>query len=253
MEKDPIARLLIVLVLFSLACGGRGPTSPEVPDAPAPAAPAPRPEVWVVWGQSNALGCAEGPGYSGGPGVEAWGPTGWVPAEEPLPFMDPFSSAKLSCESGWAVKAANLSGRPIRLTGHAHVAKPVSWWLKDPGRLLSNLSDARDARWLIAYQGESDAERRSTTWVRDFSQLVALVRGATNPELRVLVVGLGDEPSTSGRNLWNNLRAQQRAYADGDPLSAYTSAEGLPTQEDEVHLTREGYSDLARRVAALAR
>jgi hypothetical protein len=138
--------------------------------------------------------------------------------------------------------------RPVRLTGHAHVAKPVGWWLKDPSRLLANLQDARDARWMIAYQGESDAERRSTTWASDFGRLVALVRGATNSHLRVLIIGIGDEPSTSGRNLWNNLREQQRAAAAADPLARYVSAEGLEVQDDEVHLTRTGYTALAHRV-----
>jgi hypothetical protein len=156
--------VLAILAAVS-ACGGSPVTGPtdELP-ASSQSTPAPKPETWIVWGQSNALGCAEGPGYDGGPGVEAWSAGRWVPASEPLPFMDPYSFPDgRACESGWAVAAANAVGRPVRLTGHTHVAKPIGWWPKDPSKLLRNLKEAKEATWLIAYQGESEdrgAERR---------------------------------------------------------------------------------------------
>jgi lysophospholipase L1-like esterase len=71
--------------------------------------------------------------------------------------------------------------------------------------------------------------------------------------LRVLVIGLADEPSTVGRNLWNNLREQQRAYVASDPLARFVTAEGLELQDDEVHLTRAGYAALAQRVTEILR
>ncbi len=200
--------ILLGAALVSTGCGrSDGVTGPSTVVEPTAQPVFTRPEIWIVWGQSNALGCAEGPGNAGAAGVEAWSPVGWAPAEQPLPFMDPLPG----CESGWAVAAANAMGRAIRLTGHARGAKAISYWLTDPSPLLRNLVDAKDARWMIAYQGESDALRRSTTWATAFAQLAALVRRATNPELRVLVIGLADEPSTVGRNLWNNLREQQLA------------------------------------------
>jgi hypothetical protein len=236
-----------VLGLLLAGCGSSHTTGPDpIVSDPTPApSPATQPETWIVWGQSNALGCAEGPGDVGRPGVEAWAGR-WVPAEEPLPFMERFANytTGLICDSGWAVTAANLMGRPVRLTGHAAAATPIQWWLDHP-----------EAKWMIAYQGESDAIRGSARWASDFAELVAMVRQVTHPQLRVLVIGLADSTATSygAQRSWDGLRDQQQAYAASDPLARYVTAEGLELQTDGIHLTRAGYAELASRVVQAIR
>ncbi len=65
--------LLQPCLVVGLACGsGSSVTGPTSEPDTSSRASAPKSETWIVWGQSNALGCAEGPGAVGGPGVEAW-------------------------------------------------------------------------------------------------------------------------------------------------------------------------------------
>ncbi len=258
-EVDTVRSMVAVLIVLCLAgCGSSSVTSPDLPEPTPHVTPTPAiPETWIIWGQSNALGCAEAPGNVGGPGVVAWASGAWIPASEPLPFMEPYDdwTRDFHCDSGWAVTTANLTRRSIRLTGHAAAATRIGYWLKHPDLLLRNLVDAKDAKWMIAYQGESDALHRSETWASDFRELVGLVRGATNPRLRVLVIGLADSSaaSYSERQMWNGLRGEQRDYVASDPLAVFISAEGLELQADGVHLTRAGYAALATRVAAAIR
>ena len=166
----------------------------------------------------------------------------WVPAAEPLSFITYWPG----CDHGWAVDAANQAGRTIRLTGHAEGAQAIRRWLDSPEELLANLRDARDAKWLVTFQGEMDAGIYEwDEYEARFRTLVDLVRSRTNPELRVAVIGI--------RWTWygaDHLRAAQWSYVASDPLAIY-----IPTMdlEGDLHLTRKGYHQLAGRVAAALR
>ncbi len=216
-----------------------------------------RPQTWIVWGQSNALGCAPGPLWTGLPLVTAWNHYRWGSAAEILPFMTPNDYCTSVGGSGWVVQTANayawFARQPVKLTGHAEGSRRIYYWSQDPGPSLitDNLVAAADATWMIAYQGESEAYHGDTDWAEQFRIIVAAVRAATNPNLKVLVVGLGDEPTgfCPVPNCYAAVRAQQRAYVASDPLALFISAEGCARQSpDNPHLSRAGYTELARRV-----
>jgi hypothetical protein len=250
--------LIVVLVLALAACGGDSPIAPAPLREPLPSLPADPllAETWIISGQSNAVGCAVGSGPNPTSSVLMPRFGEWVPARDPLPFMEPYPG----CEVGPWVTAAQAyaaqTGRTVHLTGWGRVASPITLWGPTAEgwiRLRMMIDyDGQRASTLLWWQGETEATLdRTTGYAAALTDLVRRTREATrNPMLRVLVIGLADAPYASQLTGYDRLRAEQRAYAAADGNAVIVSAEGLPLNpEGPYHLTAEGYAALGRRVA----
>jgi hypothetical protein len=245
--------LVVSLRLLALsACGGAGAT-PSDTVLPAVVPPA---ETWIISGQSNAVGCARGTSVDDAR-VQMWTGAGWLPAHEPLAFMEPFEG----CQVGPWLQAARAVGRPVRLTGWGKVGISISNWnpQTDGWRRLEHAikSSGLGASWFLWFQGEADAVGKGTQapYADRLTDLIARVRrAAQNPSMRVLIVGLADAPFQHFAAGYTQVRLAQEEVAARDPLTVYVSAEGLPTAASQpYHLTEASYRVLGVRIAAIVR
>ncbi len=242
----------------SAACGhGENPVAVPFSETTTGATTSTTPETWIIFGQSNAIGYADGPLVTGSSRTSMWSGGAWVsPASEPLPFLMQYETAT-DTGHGWAVSLASRMSFSVRLTGFARGGTRINWFLVHSDEFLANLAGARNAKWMIAYQGEQDAiEGTQDGWANAFAELVRRVRESTNQELRVIVIGAADYnpnyPYDRGfRARWDQLHEQQQVYVAGDPRAVYVSAEGLPLWEDGFHLSGAGADGLVERLCPI--
>ncbi len=254
------AAACLILGPLGLACGSDSPVGPSALPSASPApSPAAECQTWIIFGQSNAIGYADGPLVTGSPRTSMWSDGAWVsPASEPLPFLMQYETAT-DTGHGWAVSLASHMAFPVRLTGFARGGTQIKWFLVHSDELLERLKYATDARWFIAYQGESDAiAGTQDTWAEFFAELMRRVRSRTNPALRVIVIGAADfNPNfrydRGFRARWDQLHEQQQAYVASDRRAVYVSAEGLPLREDGFHLSGAGVDGLVERLHPIVR
>jgi Carbohydrate esterase, sialic acid-specific acetylesterase len=217
----------------------------------------PLPEIWIISGQSNAVGCARGASLDGFQ-VEMWAGTAWQPAHEPLAFMEPYKD----CQVGPWLSAARAVGRPVRLTGWGRVGIPIDFWAAgaEGWRQLEHAVavSGQGARWFLWFQGEADAvvPGQQASYAVKLADLIVRVReAAKNPTMNVLIVGLADAPFRKLAAQYAAVRAAQQQVAARDPRVFYISAEGLPIAipKQPYHLTDVGYSLLALRITEVLR
>ena len=207
-------------------------------------------DTWIISGQSNACGWAEGKGLPSDPRVQMWDAAAkkWIPAAEPLSLLNGKSGAWLAA----GLEAAK-AGVTVRLMGHASPGQPITYWDESqPGlpALLGNIQACgQGASTFIWYQGESDAiggtdPKRYQERLRD---LVAKVRtAAKNPDMLLIVVQLASwRDNPAGIML---IREAQRQFVASDPKAILVAGLGRPVQADGAHLTAEGYQELGREV-----
>ncbi len=261
--------LAFALLLLLIGCNSPTvPTGPSSASAPAalppnestPSNPTATADTWIISGQSNAVGCAGGIGPSKSGRVLMPLVGSWVPASDPLSFVEPCSG----CEVGAWVTAAQVynaaAGRAIKLTGWARVSSAISLWRADQdgwSRLRARIrSDGQAATTFLWWQGEAEAaSNQATGYAAALADLVRRVRDeAHNPSMRVVVIALADAPYPDLRKGYERLRNEQRTFVANDGRALIVSAEGLPLNPDKpYHLTVSGYAELGRRVAAAMR
>jgi hypothetical protein len=100
-------------------------------------------------------------------------------------------------------------------------------------------------RAFVWWQGETDGDRQTTTYLADLTDLVARVR-ATNgdPSLLVIVVRILPLPHAVGAA----VRAAQETFVQADTNAILVSSDGVPAQNDGYHLTNAGYRQMATRI-----
>jgi hypothetical protein len=210
---------------------------------------------WILAGQSNAAGRAQGIGFDPVPRVLMFDPASasWHVAKEPLANMNGVFGA-------FHVAAVEYSrSRPdtlVKLAGFATGGQSIAYW--DVGaegwEELNKILKAcgKDASLFVWYQGETDAKLEggmaAAVYHAKLRDLALRVRAQSgNPTLLVVVVQLGN--STNGNEFFARIREAQRSFVANDPNALLVPAVGLPLQ-DHSHLAREGYIALGRHIAA---
>lgn len=236
----------------------------------------PTPEIYVLMGQSNMSGrgvVADAPLElrTPDPRIMLYGNDGvWKPAVEPVDAyegqIDAVSTdliAAVGPALAFARALAGESERRIILVPCAKGGSAIGQWTPSTdratlyGSCLARVSEAAPRgrlAGLLWYQGETDAERpdRAAAWASNFTQVVQAFRADIGaPDLKVLVVGLGDRPLTgpyAGRfGSWAVVQGAQASLAL--PNHVHVSAAGLPMNEDQLHLSTAGQIALGRRMA----
>lgn len=213
-------------------------------------------ELWIVAGQSNAVGTGGDPklGRKAVPGVQGltprYGILQWRPASDG--FFE-------STVGAWVTAAQDFhaaTGVPVGLLGFASGSKSIDYFLDASGGDLLQLKPlierhGRQASVFFWYQGESDSFEPEawSVYGAKLAKLTAAVRRAANrPALDVGVVQLG-------RYLWYQddhfapVREAQRRFVLGDPHAALFAT--LPYEihpGDKIHLTTPGYVELGRQL-----
>ncbi len=261
-------QLLVVLALLSVGCRSAATLIPT-PIPPAgvaePTPPVPRPTIdsltWLIGGQSNAVGWAEGQ-FTDPPleTVQAWNPDTreWEIANDPLPFVA-HPQGQGGSVGPWvtAARVVVRSGRVnrIRLTGYAQGSTAIAHWAprldNDPiatddliwRAFVRAIDDAENVDLFLWFQGESDADR-PTEYPADEATLFARTRAAAGkPNLPIIVCGVVNYPG------FDAVRAAQRAAVAADAHAYFVPTDDLPNNGQ--HLTVQGYELLGARIASL--
>lgn len=207
-------------------------------------------EIWILSGQSNAVGCAKGEPNKADPRVTMFDPkTGkFITATEPLPMMGrdlgPWHAAALEVAE---------KGIPVRLTGSAYSGKPIAHWNDgQPGwtALTATVQKSGEgAAVFLWYQGESDAlggADLAAKYQENLKTHIERVRAlAKNPKLLVVIIQLAGTPAAVDAGV--TLRECQRQFVIADGNAILIPALGQPMQ-DGWHLNREGYFALGRHI-----
>lgn len=215
--------------------------------------------LWIISGQSNAVGAAVGSGPTPVNNVKMWNGAGWQPAQDPMTFTD-----HTGCEgpvSAWVTAAHAFSfwvpGSNIFLSGYAKPSMPISSWAEGGAmwlQLRANILAANKAlNVFIWYQGETDAVQNTllTEYQAALIDVISRVRAlVNNPTLPVVIVGLGEGPADYAAGYWS-IREAQKSVAERTG-ALYVSAERLPLDAplSPYHLSAAGYAALGKRIAA---
>lgn len=237
--------------------------------------PPPR-AIYLLMGQSNMSG--RGVLSQIAPGaldpddrIQLYGNDGrWRRAVEPLDTalgqIDKVSADPDGVGPGLAFAKAMLKKHPDRPIGLVPCAKggsAIAEWAPSADRATlygSCLARAREAAafgriaGVLWYQGETDARGEATAraWSARFTEMIGRFRADLSaPDLPVAVVGLGDQP-VSGKYggqfpAWTTIQESQKRLDLGRQV--YMSAEGLPRNPDELHLTTESQVRLGQALA----
>jgi hypothetical protein len=232
-----IAGLLIVVLC--LAC------------ANVAGAAEPKSDVWVVSGQSNAIGRGALPGPDPDKRVETFNGREWITAVEPL------------CGGGvgpWHFAALDTAKiTPVRIVnGGCHSGLPIEAW--DPGKQPNGLlmaalkKHAAQTPILLFLQGESDGMNGmdTPTYLGKLRDLMKEARAsAQNPQMLIVIVQLGKWKQDKGDFM--PIREAQRQFVATDPNALLVP--GLDCDiKDYVHYSNAGYQELGHRIArALAK
>ncbi len=213
-------------------------------------------DVWVIGGQSNAVGCGGDAslGKKAMPGVEALTPKYGI-----YEWQDAADGLFESTVGAWVTAAQFFhkeSGVPVGLVGHAIGGRPIDFFMDSAHKempFLKPLVEAygKHAAAFFWYQGESDSfspERCQVYGERLAAVVSAVRRYADNPQLYAGVVQLS-------RYLWQHddqfapIRQAQLQLALGDPNAAVFST--LPCEindKDKIHLLTPSYIALGEQI-----
>lgn len=162
----------------------------------------------------------------------------------------------------FARRMLRLDGRAILLVPCAKGASAIGQWAPGGGRDTLYGSCLRRARavgaghvaGILWYQGEADAvsSDRAKAWPQAFHGLVASFRAdLDNEHLPVVVVGLGDKARAPDKGArwpgWEQMQQMQATLAL--PCVATVSAQGLPQNPDELHLSTAAQRRLGEQLA----
>jgi len=238
----------------------------------------PRPEVWLLMGQSNMSGrgdLSELPAVFAipDPRIMAWGNDG-----EPAVAREPLDSAvgqvdlisadvQAGVGPGLAFARVRIAQQPNRrliLVPCAKGGSAIAEWTPADGRgtlFGSCVARARAAvrrgrlAGVLWYQGESDARSGddALAWPARLERMVTALRiGLARPDLPIVVVSLADEPVRgpyAGRYpAWQAVQAAQASLRV--PGVVVVAAAGLPKGEDDLHLSTAGQILLGTRLAS---
>jgi hypothetical protein len=241
-----------------------------------PAIGAPKPDVYLLTGQSNMSGRGlvedlTPEERAADPAIQLYGNDGKI-----RPALDPLDDATgqvdaVSSDVGIAAVGPGLvfaratravRHRPILLVPCAKGGSSIGQWKPGGGRDTlygSCLARARavggKVKGILWYQGETDAGRADSApdWRAAFEALVARFRhdlGA--PRLPVAIVQLADPPSpeVSAPKTYPSWAAIQAVQAGPLPACvAMVPARGLPMKPDELHLTTAAQRVVGARLA----
>lgn len=214
-------------------------------------------ELWLISGQSNAVGSGGDPrpGRKAMPGVHGLSPRYGV--LEWRPAADGFIENTVGPWVTAAQEFFTATGVPVGLIAHATGSRQMDYFL-DPARtdlpFLKPLIErhGRNAAILFWYQGESDAFATNNweTYEVKLTALAAAARRDTgNANLTLGVVQLA-------RYLWFHddhfapVREAQRRFVLRDPHAVlYSTLPYEVNNGDKIHLTSQGYSELGQQIA----
>jgi hypothetical protein len=211
--------------------------------------------TWILSGQSNACGRAEGIGVDPSARVLMLEPQSgsWHVAREPLLNMNGSLGSFHSAATAYSMRRSDRT--VVRLAGYARGNRSISFW--DAGaegweRLAPILAAAgKEASAFIWYHGENDGVYREgispAAYHASLRNLADRVRASCgNPKLLFVVIQLGN--TTDKRSFFPPIREAQRLFVAGDARALLVPAIGLSLQ-DTAHLTREGYLALGVSLA----
>lgn len=151
--------------------------------------------------------------------------------------------------------------RPIALVPCAKGGTSIGPWKPAQDRATlygSCVARVREADGHLAgmlwYQGESDAEKplaEAHRWSASFVEMAgAFRRDVGAPKLPIVVVRISDKPRTDPARYpsWSAIQDQQARPPI--PCTAIVSAEGLPRNPDDLHLTTQAQRTLGPELAA---
>jgi hypothetical protein len=212
-------------------------------------------DVWIVSGQSNAVGCGyEKELYRGPmPGVQGLNPKYGV--YEWAVAKDGFFESTMG---PWVTAAQKFYAEtkvPVGLIGHAVGSKPIDFFYEnDDAYFLRPIIEryGQGAAAFFWYQGESDAFRPETrdTYGPKLAGLVKAVRTiAGNDKMQAGIVQLA-------RYTWQRddhfaaIRETQRQFVLGDPNAVlYSTMPYDVAKTDKIHLTSPGQFALGNQIA----
>lgn len=137
---------------------------------------------------------------------------------------------------------------PSLVVTSAYPGNPISLWTEGhPNwRVLAPLL-RQPLRAFVWWQGETDADARSTTYLADLTDFVARVRLANHaPDLFVIVIRILPLPQGAGAS----VRAAQEAFVQADTNAVLVSSDDVPALPDGYHLADAGYRQVAARIVA---
>ena len=245
-----------------------------------PLATRPRPEVWLLMGQSNMSGrgdLAELPADALRPdariltyGNDRRLDIAREPVDSATGQFDAVSADDLAgVGPGLAFARERVNrrrGRRIILVPCAKGGTSVTAWAPNQQATSlygSCLARAREAMRFgrvagaLWYQGETDtaSEALAARWSRNFTEMVVALR--SNPgfdSITLLVVGLGEPPVhgpyAGNYPAWERVRSAQHALAVHNLI--VIPAAGLPKMADDLHLSTPGQLSLGVRLADAA-
>jgi len=230
-------------------------------------------DIWVIAGQSNAVGYGHGPVDDGPePGVHLFGMNNrWRLASHPL--FDPTDTKHAANrDGGWtehspwlsfAKKIHRTTGIPIGLIPCALGGSSLAMWNTDEdGFLYRNMMEhiaaaGNHVAGMLWYQGCSDASvEGASTYEERFGKFIRRWRADLGSEyLPVITVQLNricgqaeDRPADTG---WGLLREAQRVIPSRLPLTAVVPTTDLPLS-DLIHLSASANIILGARTARAA-
>jgi hypothetical protein len=240
-------------------------------------------DLYVLMGQSNMSGRGllsdlQEAALASDPQIRVYGNDGiWREAFEPLDSaegqVDEVSLDRAAGVGPGLAFARTLRAlRPARPVGLVPCAKggtAIAEWMPSHDRSTlygSCLARVREAQnqgrlaGILWYQGESDADSDvdATTWAARFETMITTFRADVgDPELALVVVGLGDRPLWGPYAhrfaAWETVQTAQAALRLAN--QAFVPAAGLPRNEDQLHLSTAGQialgDSLAKAISSL--
>lgn len=209
-------------------------------------------EIWIISGQSNAVGRGTGESLPTDDRVQTYDLAAkrWVTAKDPIPMLAGNSGIGPWHAAGLDVAKAGI---PVRLMGFASGGQPISFW--DDGKsgltsLTANIKACGEgARAFLWYQGESDGKSGmdAKTYREKLAALVGKVRTlGKNPAMLAVIVQVGFWSNKAGDFM--PIREAERQFVIADGNAVLVPALGRKMQ-DYVHLNRDGYFELGREIA----
>jgi len=197
------------------------------------------PKLWIVTGFSNGSGKAPLPGFKPDPRVEMWKSDKWVTASDPLSFMDQKSKV-----GGWHATALEVAskGYDIRLIGGPLIWNKKKYSLSDINIKKSN----QQGDLLIIFGGSRGVAEKHLSRMQKLVKNIRLA--AKNPKMPLVMIQVG--AYVGRKNMQTHmhvLREAQRQLVveDGNAILLTAFGQGLI---DFAHLSREGYSNLAKEI-----
>lgn len=203
-------------------------------------------DVWVISGQSNAIGKGKLPGPPADPRVQVYDlqKNTWITAQDPLAIMGSIGTGPW-VPAGQEVAKAGIG---IRLIGANGDGVPISYWDEDKGTFKSLAAIIKKcgqgAGVFLWYQGESDAGQGTDPAVyhAKLKDLVARVRAAAkNPKMTVVIIQIEEYGNCVP------IREVQRHFVmeDGNALLVPALGRSLV---DIVHLDAAGHKELGQEI-----